>query len=145
MAKQKKSAVGKRVVAAAATKSGKVLKQKKKKKKQNTVKENTRRLAKGPNKHAAARRAAVIADLVAKPTLPKPKYRSYFEFQENTEKKKKPLDIEVTSSRKPPPGFTMVPVGHPELTSMCKEISREGGAMIFIITVGVFRVIWSLR
>lgn len=107
--------------------------------------------------------------LVAKPDRPQcsSKHKSWFEFIENKDKKKK-LEIEVmtdqnlttkrqtgacmrvpiirvmnaltnkeqfTENREPPPGFEFVPIGNPTLTSACKELSREQGAMIFIVTV----------
>jgi hypothetical protein len=37
--------------------------------------------------------------------------------------------------RSPPPGFEFVPTGHPELTTECKELSRDQEAMIFIVSV----------
>ncbi len=98
--------------------------------------------------------------LVAKPERPQTssKHKSWFEFIENKEKKKK-LEFEVienfvltgcweadvhrtgtnqpqfTEDRRPPPGFEFIPVGNPALTTACKELSREQGAMIFIVTV----------
>lgn len=77
--------------------------------------------------------------LVARLDVPKPrsKYHSYFEFAENTEKKKK-LEFQLTSDPNPPPGFEFVPIGVPELTHECKELSRERDAMIFIVSVGRF-------
>ncbi|KAI9170945.1 hypothetical protein HJFPF1_00424 [Paramyrothecium foliicola] len=77
--------------------------------------------------------APVPEGFVAKPTAPKTKYQSYFEFVENTDKKKK-LEFQVTSKKSPPPGFDFVPIGNPELTSACKELSREKDAMIFIVS-----------
>ncbi|RFU26043.1 hypothetical protein B7463_g10293, partial [Scytalidium lignicola] len=73
--------------------------------------------------------------LVAKLDVPriKSKYHSYFEFAENTEKKKK-LECQVTDNATPPPGFEYVPIGNPELTKACKELSREQDAMIFIVS-----------
>ncbi|KAF7892249.1 uncharacterized protein EAF01_010329 [Botrytis porri] len=73
--------------------------------------------------------------LIAKLDLPKhsSKYQSYFEFAENTEKKKK-LEFQVTNDPNPPPGFTYVPIGDPTLTNACKELSREQNAMIFIVS-----------
>ncbi|KAF7922596.1 uncharacterized protein EAE98_008122 [Botrytis deweyae] len=73
--------------------------------------------------------------LIAKLDLPKhsSKYQSYFEFAENTEKKKK-LEFQVTNDPHPPPGFTYVPIGDPTLTNACKELSREQNAMIFIVS-----------
>lgn len=75
-------------------------------------------------------------DLVAAPVHAKLKYaNSYWEFTENKEKKKK-LEFSITNDKTPPAGFTFVPVGNPELSKACKEVSREEGAMIFIVSVG---------
>ncbi|KAK4236163.1 hypothetical protein C8A03DRAFT_17165 [Achaetomium macrosporum] len=73
--------------------------------------------------------------LVARPERPKisSKHKSWFEFIENKDKKKK-LEFEFTERREPPPGFEFVPIGNPALTTACKELSREQGAMIFIVT-----------
>ncbi|SPO03877.1 uncharacterized protein DNG_06560 [Cephalotrichum gorgonifer] len=75
------------------------------------------------------------AGLVAKspPPQPKLKHQSYFEFVENTNKKK-PLEYQITLDREPPPGFTFVPIGKPELTGLCKELSREKEVMIFMVS-----------
>ncbi|KAK0386353.1 hypothetical protein NLU13_6190 [Sarocladium strictum] len=73
------------------------------------------------------------AGLVAKPMVPKLKHRTYFEIMENKDKKKK-LEFKVTTDKKPPPGFEFVPMGNPELTTACKELSREKDAMIFIVS-----------
>lgn len=111
--------------------------------------------------------APLPSGLKAKPDRPQcsSKHRSWFEFIENKDKKKK-LEIEVmtdrkldiytpksgwhmyasqsnalaneqqfTENREPPPGFEFVPIGNPTLTTACKELSREHGAMIFIVTV----------
>ncbi|ELR02615.1 hypothetical protein GMDG_05578 [Pseudogymnoascus destructans 20631-21] len=73
-------------------------------------------------------------DLVAVPVHAKLKYaNSYWEFTENKEKKKK-LEFCITNDKTPPAGFTFVPVGNPELSKACKEVSREVGAMIFIVS-----------
>ncbi|OBT96677.1 hypothetical protein VE01_04198 [Pseudogymnoascus verrucosus] len=73
-------------------------------------------------------------DLVAAPVHAKLKYaNSYWEFTENKEKKKK-LEFAITNDKTPPAGFTFVPVGNPELSRACKEVSREEGAMIFIVS-----------
>ncbi|KAK4189977.1 hypothetical protein QBC35DRAFT_472222 [Podospora australis] len=74
--------------------------------------------------------------LVARPDRPKisTKHKSWFEFIENKDKKKK-LEIEFTETTEPPPGFEFVPMGNPVLTTKCKELSREQGAMIFIVTM----------
>ncbi|KAF4505811.1 hypothetical protein G6O67_007723 [Ophiocordyceps sinensis] len=73
--------------------------------------------------------------LVARPSIPKPqtKHHSYFEFVENKEKKKK-LHFQNTHGRNPPRGCEFVPVGNPELTTACKELSRERGAQIYIVS-----------
>lgn len=42
---------------------------------------------------------------------------------------------QITPRKSPPPGFEFVPIGNPELTSACKELSREKDAMIFIVSV----------
>lgn len=74
--------------------------------------------------------------LVGKPVQQKLKYgNSYWEFQENKEKKKK-LEFSISNDKTPPAGFTFVPVGNPELSRACKELSREEDAMIFIVSVG---------
>lgn len=79
------------------------------------------------------------SDLVAAPVHAKLKYaNSYWEFTENKEKKKK-LEFSITNDKTPPAGFTFVPVGNPELSKACKEVSREEGAMIFIVSVGCAR------
>ncbi|KAI1210321.1 uncharacterized protein F4807DRAFT_422890 [Annulohypoxylon truncatum] len=64
---------------------------------------------------------------------PKMKHKTTFELVENSDKKKK-LECEITTDRNPPPGFEFVPIGHPALSHMCKEISREQDAMIFIVS-----------
>ncbi|EQB53553.1 hypothetical protein CGLO_06707 [Colletotrichum gloeosporioides Cg-14] len=61
------------------------------------------------------------------------KHQSYFEFIENKDKKK-PLLFEITANRQPPPGMKYIPMGNPELTERCKEISREIGALVYIVT-----------
>lgn len=81
------------------------------------------------------------SDLVAAPVHAKLKYaNSYWEFTENKEKKKK-LEFSITNDKTPPAGFTFVPVGNPELSKACKEVSREEGAMIFIVSVGLAGVL----
>lgn len=100
---------------------------------------------------------AAPTTLNARPEAPglKSKHHSYFELVENTDKKKKlefkvcgfpalstrqSIDVasntrQITSDRQPPPGFEFVPIGNPELTTACKELSREQDALIFIISV----------
>ncbi|KAK3372830.1 hypothetical protein B0T24DRAFT_526941 [Lasiosphaeria ovina] len=73
--------------------------------------------------------------LVARRDNPKltSKHRSYFEFIENTNKKK-PIDLKVTNDEVAPPGFEFVPIGNPRLIEECKELCREMDAMIFVVT-----------
>ncbi|KAK7423904.1 hypothetical protein QQX98_000776 [Neonectria punicea] len=78
-------------------------------------------------------KAPVPEGFVAKPAIPKAKYHSYFEFVENKDKKKK-LEFKITSRKTPPPGFEFVPIGNPQLTTACKELSRGKDAMIFIVS-----------
>lgn len=75
-------------------------------------------------------------DVVVKRPLPavKSKHRSYFELVENKDKKKK-LECQSTCTTIPPPGFEYVPMGNPELTSLCKELSRERGLLIYVVSV----------
>ncbi|KAK3989834.1 hypothetical protein QBC44DRAFT_308170 [Cladorrhinum sp. PSN332] len=93
-------------------------------------------------------KAPLPPGLVARPDMPRvsSKHKSWFEFVENKDKKKK-LEIQIMESREPPPGYEFVPIGNPTLTTMCKEISRERGAMIFIVTsrLGVFSQRLSLH
>ncbi|KAK3314969.1 hypothetical protein B0H66DRAFT_535865 [Apodospora peruviana] len=73
--------------------------------------------------------------LKARPDRPQlsSKHKTWFEFIENKDKKKK-LEFEFTEDPNPPPGFEFVPIGNPALTARCKDISRERDAMIFIVT-----------
>lgn len=61
------------------------------------------------------------------------KHKTTFELVENPEKKKK-LEIEYSTDHNPPPGFEFLPLGYPALSKLCKEISREQGAMMFIVS-----------
>lgn len=61
------------------------------------------------------------------------KHKSYYELVENKDKKKK-LEFSITNDLEPPPGFEFVPIGNPELTQACKELSRQQDAMIFIVS-----------
>ncbi|KIH95250.1 hypothetical protein SPBR_09256 [Sporothrix brasiliensis 5110] len=98
-----------------------------------------------PGAHAKERhkkrlRAQTISNPVVLNARPevhnlKSKHHSYYEIVENKDKKKK-LEFEITSRRTPPPGFEFVPIGNPELTKTCKELSREHDAMIFIVSNG---------
>ncbi|KAK1688616.1 hypothetical protein BDP55DRAFT_692260 [Colletotrichum godetiae] len=62
------------------------------------------------------------------------KHQSYFEFVENKDKKK-PLLFQITTNKTPPPGMRHIPLGNPELTERCKDISRETGASVYIVTM----------
>ncbi|KAJ1338016.1 DUF2293 domain-containing protein [Microdochium nivale] len=102
--------------------------------------------APGPSRHLTgqqARRAkheraqkftdGVWQNLNALHPAPRLKHRSYYESMQNTEKKKK-LDFQILTNKEPPPGFEFIPAGHPELTQACKELSREQGALFFIVS-----------
>ncbi|KAK0674638.1 hypothetical protein QBC41DRAFT_4068 [Cercophora samala] len=80
-----------------------------------------------------------------KPQLSK-KYKTWYEAVENKNKKKR-LEFQFTQDRQPPPGMEFVPIGNPALTTLCKELSRERDAMIFIVTSvnGVFSAALSLH
>jgi hypothetical protein len=99
--------------------------------------------------------APAPSHLVGKREVPKvkSKYQSYFEFAENTEKKKKLefkasvcfiaskcvlISPQVTNDTNPPPGFAFVPIGDPQMTNMCKDLSRTRDAMIFIVSVRLY-------
>ncbi|XP_044723915.1 uncharacterized protein HRG_01811 [Hirsutella rhossiliensis] len=73
--------------------------------------------------------------LVAKPLIPRPqsKHHSYFEFVENKDKKKK-LHFQNTHDRRPPLECEFLPIGNPELTTACKELSRQRGIQIYIVS-----------
>jgi hypothetical protein len=43
--------------------------------------------------------------------------------------------LQNTTQREPPPLFAFVPLGNPELTLKCKDLSRERGAMVYIVSV----------
>lgn len=98
--------------------------------------------------------APVRTDLIALPEKNiTSKHKSYFQVFENHDKKEKKLEFEVqgtmpschpeyaahstqiTTNKIPPPGFEFVPIGNPELTKACKDLSRERDAMIFIVSV----------
>ncbi|PHH49199.1 hypothetical protein CFIMG_007093RA [Ceratocystis fimbriata CBS 114723] len=80
-------------------------------------------------------RADIVSqNLVAKKAVPQLKHQSYIEIVDNVDKKKKNLELEVTFNTSPPAGFEFVPIGNPELTALCKDISREKAAMIFVVS-----------
>lgn len=78
--------------------------------------------------------------LKARPDVPtiNMKHRSYYEIVENEDKKKK-LEVKETNDPRPPPGFEFVPMGNPDLTQACKDISREKDAMVLIVTAGTVK------
>ncbi|KAK7735022.1 hypothetical protein SLS63_004007 [Diaporthe eres] len=79
--------------------------------------------------------APVRTDLIALPEKNiTSKHKSYFQVFENHDKKEKKLEFEVSTDKIPPPGFEFVPIGNPELTKACKDLSRERDAMIFIVS-----------
>lgn len=43
--------------------------------------------------------------------------------------------MQIVHQKEPPPGFEYVPIGNPQLTAACKELSRDVDAMIFIVSV----------
>ncbi|KID97972.1 hypothetical protein MAJ_06049, partial [Metarhizium majus ARSEF 297] len=95
-------------------------------------KERRRRNQKFLSDHPAP--APAPQGLVARPTLPKSRHHTYFEFVENTDKKEKILQVKETEDKIPPPGFEFVPIGNPGLTKACKDLSREKDAMIFVVS-----------
>ncbi|KAI3399210.1 hypothetical protein diail_7579 [Diaporthe ilicicola] len=95
-----------------------------------TAKERHQRTARDNNMWTAP----VRSDLVALPEKNiTSKHKSYFQVFENHDKKEKKLELQITTDKVPPPGFDFVPIGNPELTQACKELSRERDAMIFIV------------
>ncbi|KAI1873673.1 uncharacterized protein JN550_002942 [Neoarthrinium moseri] len=65
---------------------------------------------------------------------PQMKHKSYFVIADNTDRKEKKLETKVTVDRNPPPGFEFIAAGNPQLSKLCKELSREQDAMIFIVS-----------
>lgn len=45
------------------------------------------------------------------------------------------LNRQITFRADPPPGYTFIPAGNPELTAALKEFSRRGDHRIFAVTV----------
>ncbi|KAI4600633.1 hypothetical protein KJ359_000992 [Pestalotiopsis sp. 9143b] len=77
---------------------------------------------------------SVYMALNARKSPPRMTHKSYFEIAENADRKAKKLETEVTTKRTPPPGCQFIALGNPELTALCKDISREQEAMIFIVS-----------
>jgi hypothetical protein len=46
--------------------------------------------------------------------------------------------VQFTFEAKPPPGYTFIPAGNPELTNALKDFAREEGYKIFAVTVSRF-------
>ena len=42
----------------------------------------------------------------------------------------------VSTTSKPPQGYTFIPAGDPRFTSCCKEIARADGLMVYYVSVG---------
>lgn len=100
--------------------------------------------------------AASMAQEATKSTK-KSKHHSYLEVVENVNKKN-PLDVQVwsayllllvehwltkeqhTQDSTPPPGYAFLGIGKPELTQTCRDMSRERGAMVFIVSVRVILI-----
>lgn len=97
------------------------------------------------------------SELVARLAVPKSKHKTILEWTENKDKKKK-LEIEVgrfttssshtnileyTTNTQSPTNFSFVPLGNPELTTVCKELSREQGALMYIVSVCAAIVQWT--
>ncbi|ROT40265.1 hypothetical protein SODALDRAFT_329960 [Sodiomyces alkalinus F11] len=80
------------------------------------------------------RSAPSPSQLEARKAIPKSRHQTYLEFVQNEDYKKKPLDFQHTTQREPPPLFFFVPIGNPELTMACKDLSRERGAMVYIVS-----------
>uniref|UniRef100_A0A1Y1LKZ4 DUF2293 domain-containing protein n=1 Tax=Photinus pyralis TaxID=7054 RepID=A0A1Y1LKZ4_PHOPY len=95
-------------------------------------KERRRRNQKFLSDHPAP--APAPQGLVAKPTLPKSRHHTYFEFVENIDKKDKILQVKETKDKIPPPGYEFVPIGNPRLTKACKDLSREKDILIFVVS-----------
>ncbi|KAK6084939.1 hypothetical protein SCUP234_03122 [Seiridium cupressi] len=76
----------------------------------------------------------VYSTLNALKQAPRLKHKSYFEIAENADKKAKKLETQVTNDRVPPPGYEFIALGNPELTAICKDLSREQDAMVFIVS-----------
>ncbi|CAN8103553.1 unnamed protein product [Discula destructiva] len=62
------------------------------------------------------------------------KHKSYFQIFENQDGKEKKLEYEITTNVNPPPGFDFLPSGNPELTTACKDLSRERGVLMFVVS-----------
>ncbi|KAH6688309.1 hypothetical protein F5X68DRAFT_275230 [Plectosphaerella plurivora] len=102
-------------------------------------KKSTARPSTGKEKHRRTikeikRNAPLPPGLVARKAVPVSKHKTVLELVENKDFKKKPLDFENYTQREPPPLFSFVPLGNPELTLKCKDLSRERGAMVYIVS-----------
>ncbi len=43
--------------------------------------------------------------------------------------------VQLSFTARPPPGYTFIPAGHPELTSAMKEFARKGNHEIYAVSV----------
>lgn len=50
-----------------------------------------------------------------------------------------------TSYTSPPEGFTYVPVGTPDLSERCKQLSKQRGLPVYIVNVRSPRILWHAR
>ncbi|KAL5600982.1 hypothetical protein BROUX41_005815 [Berkeleyomyces rouxiae] len=93
-----------------------------------------RRTAAGVASDRGDRQDITPQNLIAKKAVPQLKHQTYIEIVDNVDKKQKKLELEVTFKTEPPEGFEFVPIGNPELTALCKDISREKAAMIYVVS-----------
>ena len=54
--------------------------------------------------------------------------------------------MQLSFTAKPPPGYTFIPAGHPELTAAMKEFARKGNYQIYAVSVSFprIRTAWPL-
>jgi hypothetical protein len=43
--------------------------------------------------------------------------------------------VKLSFTARPPPGYTFIPAGHPELTAAMKEFARKGNHQIYAVSV----------
>ncbi|RVX67932.1 hypothetical protein B0A52_08537 [Exophiala mesophila] len=80
----------------------------------------------------AARKPTTRAAQVAKDRA---KGKHKVTLQNDSKEKGKPLNSVITIKAEPPPGYTFIPAGNPELTQALKEFSRQGDHKIYAVTV----------
>lgn len=54
---------------------------------------------------------------------------------ESITQEKKKLRSVISFEAKPPPGYTFIPAGNPQLTGACKELCRNDGLKVYAVTV----------